>query len=109
MPFYPFWGEGSPTKIDYRKKGTQDLGKRPILENANKVTKTPKGLLVTNFTDLDSQTSLAVPFFRGVFFEEKAPFFSSGRGFPTKDTTNQGVPVVCLKPSTFFERRQPKG
>ena len=20
MPFYPFWGEGSPTKIDYRKK-----------------------------------------------------------------------------------------
>ena len=22
MPFYPFFGEGSPTKIDYRKKGT---------------------------------------------------------------------------------------
>ena len=22
MPFYPFLGEGSPTKIDYRKKGT---------------------------------------------------------------------------------------
>ena len=22
MPFYPFWGEGFPTKIDYRKKGT---------------------------------------------------------------------------------------
>ena len=22
VPFYPFWGEGSPTKIDYRKKGT---------------------------------------------------------------------------------------
>ena len=22
MPFYPFWGEGSPTKIDYRKNGT---------------------------------------------------------------------------------------
>ena len=21
VPFYPFWGEGSPTKIDYRKKG----------------------------------------------------------------------------------------
>ena len=21
MPFYPFLGEGSPTKIDYRKKG----------------------------------------------------------------------------------------
>ena len=20
VPFYPFWGEGSPTKIDYRKK-----------------------------------------------------------------------------------------
>ena len=33
MPFYPFLGEGSPTKIDYRKKGTliltsllEDLG-----------------------------------------------------------------------------------
>ena len=22
LPFYPFLGEGSPTKIDYRKKGT---------------------------------------------------------------------------------------
>ena len=22
MPFYPFLGEGSPTKIDYRKQGT---------------------------------------------------------------------------------------
>ena len=22
MPFYPFLGEGSPTKMDYRKKGT---------------------------------------------------------------------------------------
>ena len=22
MPFYPFLGEGSPTKLDYRKKGT---------------------------------------------------------------------------------------
>ena len=22
MPFYPFFGEGSPTKIDYSKKGT---------------------------------------------------------------------------------------
>ena len=22
VPFYPFLGEGSPTKIDYRKKGT---------------------------------------------------------------------------------------
>ena len=22
VPFYPFFGEGSPTKIDYRKKGT---------------------------------------------------------------------------------------
>ena len=22
VPFYPFWGEGSPTKIDYSKKGT---------------------------------------------------------------------------------------
>ena len=22
MPFYPFFGEGSPTKIDYREKGT---------------------------------------------------------------------------------------
>ena len=22
VPFYPFTGEGSPTKIDYRKKGT---------------------------------------------------------------------------------------
>ena len=22
MPIYPFLGEGSPTKIDYRKKGT---------------------------------------------------------------------------------------
>ena len=22
VPFYPFWGEGSPTKIDHRKKGT---------------------------------------------------------------------------------------
>ena len=22
VPFCPFWGEGSPTKIDYRKKGT---------------------------------------------------------------------------------------
>ena len=22
MPFYPFLGEGSPTAIDYRKKGT---------------------------------------------------------------------------------------
>ena len=21
MPLYPFWGEGSPTKIDYRRKG----------------------------------------------------------------------------------------
>ena len=33
MPFYPFWGEGSPTKIDYRKEGAliltsllEDLG-----------------------------------------------------------------------------------
>ena len=33
MPFNPFFGEGSPTKIDYRKKGTlvltsllEDLG-----------------------------------------------------------------------------------
>ena len=25
MPVYPFWGEGSPTKIDYRKKGTHIL------------------------------------------------------------------------------------
>ena len=22
MPFYPFFGEGSPTKINYREKGT---------------------------------------------------------------------------------------
>ena len=22
MPFYPFFGEGSPTKIDYKKMGT---------------------------------------------------------------------------------------
>ena len=22
VPFYPFFGEGSPTKIDYRKKGS---------------------------------------------------------------------------------------
>ena len=28
MPFYPSLGEGSPIKIDYRKKGTllEDLG-----------------------------------------------------------------------------------
>ena len=25
VPFYPFLGEGSPTKIDYRKKGTHIL------------------------------------------------------------------------------------
>ena len=37
MPFYSFLGEGSPTKIDYRKKGTlsltfllQDLAKEEI-------------------------------------------------------------------------------
>ena len=36
VPFYPFLGEGSPTKIDYRRKGTliltsllEDLGKAP--------------------------------------------------------------------------------
>ena len=22
LPFYPFWGEGSPTEIDYSNKGT---------------------------------------------------------------------------------------
>ena len=22
VPFYPFWGEGSPIKVDYRQKGT---------------------------------------------------------------------------------------
>ena len=34
VPFFPFWGEGSPTKIDYSKKGTliptsllEDLGR----------------------------------------------------------------------------------
>ena len=31
MPFYPFLGEGSPTSIDYRKKGTLIL--RPLLED----------------------------------------------------------------------------
>ena len=25
VPFYPFVGEGSPTKIDYRQKGTLSL------------------------------------------------------------------------------------
>ena len=37
VPFYVFWGEGSPTKIDYRKKGSlslasllEDLGEKNL-------------------------------------------------------------------------------
>ena len=26
VPFYPFWGEGSPTKIDYGKRGNLSTG-----------------------------------------------------------------------------------
>ena len=33
MP-YPFWGEGSPTKIDYRKRGTLIL--TSLLEDTNR-------------------------------------------------------------------------
>ena len=35
MPFYPFLGEGSPTEIDYRKKGTLIL--TSLLEDLVKV------------------------------------------------------------------------
>ena len=38
MPFYPFLGEGSPTKIDYRKKGTLIL--TPLLEDLGKCIST---------------------------------------------------------------------
>ena len=36
MPCYPFLGEGSPTKIDYRKKGTLIL--TSLLEDLDKVS-----------------------------------------------------------------------
>ena len=44
MPFYPFLGEGSPTKIDYRKKGTrisllEDLGNVFVCTWANETTR----------------------------------------------------------------------
>ena len=29
VSFYPFWGEGSPAKIDYRKKGALILTSKP--------------------------------------------------------------------------------
>ena len=35
MPFYPFFGEGSPTKTDYREKGTLIL--TSLLENPDDV------------------------------------------------------------------------
>ena len=35
MPFYPFFGESSPTKMEYSKKGTLILAS--LLENLDKV------------------------------------------------------------------------
>ena len=46
MPFYPFLGEGSPTKIDYIKKGTLIL--TSLLEDPVNTVNTPakpRGLL----------------------------------------------------------------
>ena len=39
MPFRPFLGEGSPTKIDYRKKGTLIL--TSLSEDLEKVKRAP--------------------------------------------------------------------
>ena len=36
VPFYPFLGEGSPTKIDYRRKGILTLSS--LLEDLEKIT-----------------------------------------------------------------------
>ena len=37
MPFFPFLGEGSPTKIDYRKTGTLILSSQSsLLEDLGK-------------------------------------------------------------------------
>ena len=36
VPFFPFWGEGSPTKIDYSKKKTGTLFLSSLLEDPDK-------------------------------------------------------------------------
>ena len=40
LPFYPLLGDGSPTKIDYRKSSTEDLAKS-VLSQARRAMYTP--------------------------------------------------------------------
>ena len=64
--FYPFWGEGSPTKTDYRKKGTLILSS--LLEDLECMF----CLFHSIFTPRTA-LALAPPFFPGILLSRKPP------------------------------------
>ena len=63
VPFYPFVGEGSPTKIDYRKKGsfpTPGLGHSLVADRTSTQRKTTNTNIWQNFVRIGLDIGLSL-------------------------------------------------